>query len=211
MSKVIADMSMSLDGFVAREDDGIEDLMGWMFAGDVAVPTATPGVEFKVDGASAGVLQEALAGVGAIVGGRRYFDLAGGWGGRHPMGVPVFVVTHRAPEGWDDPDATIHFVTDGVERAIALAREAAGGRDVAVASPSIVRQSLEAGLLDAVSINLVPVVLGRGRTYFDGPADGPFRLSSPRITPGNGVTHLRYDVVRDAARAAASQGAQGHG
>jgi dihydrofolate reductase len=204
MSKVIADMSMSLDGFIAREDDGIDQLIGWMFAGgDVAVPTATPGLDFHVDAPSAELLEEAKSGIGALVGGRRYFDLAGGWGGRHPMGVPVYVVTHRAPDGWDAPDSTIHFVTEGVESAIAQAKKAAGGKDVGIASPSIVQQCLDAGLLDAINVNVVPIVLGSGRPFFSGIASAPVALTTPRVVAANGVTHLRYEVVKDATPAAA--------
>ena len=161
MSQVIADMSMSLDGKIAKPDHDISRLVRWYFDGDTEVGP------FRVSQASAELLEDAFESVGAIVGGRQYFDSAQGWGGQHPMGVPVYILTHEPPADWP-ADSTIRFVTDGVESAVAQAREAAGGKDVAIATPSTVRQCLDAGLLDALQVNLVPVVMGEGRPYFDG-------------------------------------------
>jgi dihydrofolate reductase len=158
MTKLIADMSMSLDGRIATLDDDISRLTRWFFDGDTEV---VPGAPFRTSSNSAELLREALDGVGAIIGGRRYFDLAGGWGGHHPMGVPVYILTHQPPADWP-ADSTIHFVTDGLECAITLARDAAAGKDVAIATPGIVRQCLNAGVLDELQINLVGVVLGAG-------------------------------------------------
>ena len=110
MSRVIADMSMSLDGFVADPNDGVEHLFGWYGNGAVVTPTANPGVTFRTSPASAHLLQGIVEQVGALVVGRRLFDYTGGWGGTHPMGVPVFVVTHHRPEDWDQPDAPFTFV-----------------------------------------------------------------------------------------------------
>ncbi len=155
MSQVIADMSMSLDGKIAKRDDDISRLVRWYFDGDTEVGP------FRVSQASAELLEDAFESVGAIVGGRQYFDSAQGWGGQHPMGVPVYILTHEPPADWP-ADSTIRFVTDGVESAIAQAREAAGGKDVAIATPSTVRQCLDAGLLDALQVNLVPGRDGRG-------------------------------------------------
>jgi hypothetical protein len=100
MGIVIAEMSMSLDGFAADPDDGVGDLHRWYSSGDVATQTATPGVAFRTSAPSADVLREALANTGALITGRRNFDIAGGWGGTHPLGVPVVVVTHTVPGGW---------------------------------------------------------------------------------------------------------------
>lgn len=98
-----------------------------------------------------------------------------------------------------DPPFT--FVSDGVTRAVELAKELAGERDVAIASPDIVRQCLDLGLLDAITIDLVPVLLGKGIRYFDRLREEPVRLSNPKITTAVGVTHLRYDVIRENVRA----------
>ena len=191
MGKLIADMSMSLDGKVATPDDDISRLARWFFDGDTEV---APGAPFRVSEASAELMREALSSVGAIIGGRRYFNLADGWGGRHPMGVPVYVLTHEPPADWP-ADSTIHFVTDGLESAVAQARAAVGDKDIGIATPGTVRQCLDAGILDELQINLVPVVLGEGLPYFEGIA-GAVELEGPEVIEGIGVTHLRYRVVR---------------
>ena len=194
MTKLIADMSMSLDGRIANPDDDISRLVRWFFDGDTEV---APGAPFKTSENSAKLLRDALGSIGAIIGGRRYFDLADGWGGRHPMGVPVYILTHEPPADWP-ADSTIHFVTDGLHSAVDQARAAAGGKDIGIATPGVVRQCLDAGLLDELQINLIPVVLGEGLPFFDG-VDGPVELEGPDVVEGIGVTHLRYRVVRDAA------------
>jgi dihydrofolate reductase len=196
MSEVIANMSMSLDGFIADPEDGIEQVFAWYGSGDVAVPTAVEWATFRVSKASAAVIRHAQATIGALIAGRRLFDLANGWGGTHPMGVPVVVVTHSEPTDWPHPDAPFTFVTDGIESAVAQAKAAAGDRNVAVASPTVVRQCLDAGLLDAIHVDLVPVVLGKGIPFFGELAKGPVRLSDPTIVQGEGVTHLTYRVQR---------------
>jgi dihydrofolate reductase len=203
VSKTIADMSMSLDGRIATPDDDISLLAGWFFAGDTEI---APGVPFRTSAASAELLREAIAGVGAIVGGRRYFDLAAGWGGHHPMGVPVFILTHEPPADWP-ADSTISFVTDGLASALEQARAVAGGKDVAIATPSIVRQCLEAGVLDELQVNIAPIVLGEGPLFFDG-IGHHVALDGPTIIEGTGVVHLRYRVRRAAAAGGADAAAE---
>jgi dihydrofolate reductase len=112
--------------------------------------------------------------------------------------VPVFVVTHDVPQGWPREDAPlpITFVTDGVEHAVAQAKATAGEGWVGVAGPNIAQQCLDAGLLDEVRINLVPVLLGKGIRYFDKLSNAPFALEDPRVIQGTGVTHLIYRVAR---------------
>jgi dihydrofolate reductase len=194
MTKLIADMSMSLDGRVATPDDDISRLARWFFEGDTEV---APGAPFRTSAASAELLREAFTSVGAIIGGRRYFDLADGWGGQHPMGVPVYILTHEPPADWP-ADSTIHFVTDGLESAIAQARAAAGEKDVAIATPGTVRQCVEAGVLDELQVNVVPVVLGAGPLFFEGIA-AQVELEGPDVIEGAGVTHLRYRLARGGA------------
>ena len=196
MANVIADMSMSLDGYIADPDGRIDRLVGWFFGGDTEVPTPDPAVSFRTSEASAGILRDALSNVGAIVGGRDYFDSARGWGGAHPMGVPAYVVTHRPPpEGWPADNDAIRFVHDGVESAIAQAQEAAGEKIVALATPSVTRQAYEAGLLDGLSVNLVPVLLGDGLPWFTG-IEADLEVTS--VVAGEGVTHLTYRVRKGA-------------
>jgi len=195
MGHVIADMSMSLDGYVADAQDATEQVFGWFFGGDVALPSRNPHITFQVSEGSAKVLGGALESVGALICGRRTFDLAGGWGGTHPMGVPVVVMTHDPPEGYEG--APFHFVSDGIQSAVAKAQELAGDKLVGVASPDVTRQCLDAGLLDGIHVNLIPVLLGGGVPWFANVADAPIQLEGPTaVTEGAGVTHLSYRVKR---------------
>ena len=196
MGDVIADMCMSLDGYIADPDDGIDQLFGWYFDGEVATPTASPQFTFRTSEASATHLRRAFAGIGALIAGRHLFDVAQGWGGYHPMGVPVFVVTHEAPTDWRHPEAPLTFVTDGLDSAIAQAKAVAGDKFVAVASAKLAQQCLDAGLLDAIQVNLVPVLLGTGIPFFANLAKHPVALEGPTVLEGVGVTHLTYRVPK---------------
>jgi dihydrofolate reductase len=194
MSKVIADMSMSIDGRIATPDDDISLVAGWFFAGDTEV---APGAPFRTSAASAELLREAMGRVGVIVGGRRYFDLANGWGGAHPMGVPVIILTHEPPADWP-ADSTIGFETDGLHAALDRARALADGKDIAIATPDVIRQCLEADVLDELQVNVTPIVLGEGPLFFQGIARHVV-LDDPEVVEGIRVTHLRYSVRRGAA------------
>jgi dihydrofolate reductase len=192
VATVVADMSMSLDAFVAGPNDEVDEVFSWITAGDVTVESENPDLEYQVDETSAKELQG--SNVKALVIGRRTFDLAGGWGGTHPVGVPVWIPTHYPPDGWDDAPFT--FVTEGVEAAVKRASEHAGDGIVGVAGASVVRQCLNAGILDAVRVSLVPYLLGDGIPYFSGLESTPVKLGQPRVVDGNGVTHLHYEVER---------------
>ena len=196
MSRVIALMSMSLDGFVADADDGVSEVFDWYFSGNVEVPTASAGsgMTFRVSPPSADHLKGLVAEVGAMLTGRRTFEVAGGWGGQHPWDVPAYVVTHDVPEGWPRPGSTVHFVTDGLGSAVAQARAAADPRSVAVHGADTIQQCLAAGLLDEIQIDLVALLLGGGVRLFDHLAQAPVVLGNPRVVAGAGVTHLRYPV-----------------
>ena len=198
MATVIAEMSMSLDGFVADPADQVGPLFDWYGNGEVEVPTANPERwTFRTSQASARYLRETMARTGALVAGRRLFDI-GGWGEvGHPWGVvPVFVVTRSIPQGWPREDAPlpVTFVTDGVESAVEQAKATAGAGWVGVAGPNVVQQCLNAGLLDEVRVNLVPVLLGEGIRYFDNLSNAPVALEGPSVIEGTGVTHLIYRV-----------------
>lgn len=196
MSPVVANVSMSLDGFVEARDGSVEELFGWYSGGEHVTTMPGDGREFRTSAASAAHLQAAVASTGALICGRRLFDLAQGWRGRHPVGVAVFVVTHAAPHGWPHQDAPFTFVIEGVASAVAQARAVAGDKDVAVASADIARQCLDAGLLDAIKVDLVPVLLGAGKPFLAGISRAPVELEDPEITQGEGVTHLYYRVRR---------------
>jgi dihydrofolate reductase len=191
MSKVIANMSMSLDGFIADPADGIDHLFGWMGNGEVEVPTAVDWATFRMSPPSAEYMREAMESVGALIAGRHLFDITHGWGGTHPLGVPVIVVTHNPPA--DQPD-TFTFA-DGVEKAVELAKKAAGDKNVVVASSKIAQQCLDAGLLDAINVDLVPVILGQGVRWFENLGRSPVELGDPTVIQGRGVTHLAYSVA----------------
>ena len=138
--------------------------------------------------------------LGALVCGRTLFDVTHGWQGRHTLDVPVVVVTHRVPQDWVDahPDAPFSFATDGVEAAIARAKELAGDAVVAVSGGTIARQCLDLGLLDEVAIDLVPVVMGAGnRPFFGELSSEDVLLGNPTVcVQGDRVTHLVFPVLR---------------
>jgi dihydrofolate reductase len=192
MGKVITGATMSLDGFIADPSGGVGPLFDWYFNGDVEFTGADPDRVFRTSAASAEYTQAAWASIRASVIGRRLFDLTNGWYGRPAVGDAVFVVTHQAPTDWDFPDAPFTFVTDGVRSAVAQAKAFAGDMDVAVSAGNIGGQALEAGLIDEVSLDLVPVVLGAGVRFFGDYAGSPLLLENPRVVQGDRVTHLHY-------------------
>jgi dihydrofolate reductase len=194
MTSVIANMSMSLDGFVAGPNDEVDHVFAWYSAGPVEVTTENPDLTVNLSEESAEVFQPGR--LAALICGRRLFDLTGAWGGRHPMGAHVFVVTHSVPDGWPREDAPFTFVTDGVASAVRQAKELAGDGDVAIATPTITQQCLDLGLVDVIAVDLVPVVLGAGIPFFAGLAKTPVELDTPTVVEGKGVTHLRYAVRR---------------
>ena len=198
MTKVIAFMSMSLDGYVADANDGVDEVFDWYFSGDVEVstPSTASGMTFHVSAPSADHLRDVMAEVGAMLTGRRTFERADGWGGQHPWDVPAFVASHQVPEGWPRPGSTVQFVTDGIESAVARAKSAAGPKSVLVHGAQTIQQCLDAGLLDEIHIDLAAVLLGAGVRLFDHVANAPVVLGNPTVVAGVGVTHLRYPVDR---------------
>ena len=195
MGKVLTHMTMSLDGYIADPDDQVGELFEWYEAGEVSVASANEDIAFKVDDASAEALRELTETAGALVAGRHLFDITDGWGDNHPVGAPVVVVTHRAPadaaERW--PKTT--FV-DGVEAAIATAREIAGDKNVTIASANVIQQALDLGLVDEVCVSLVPVLFGEGVPYFSKLAHGHLLLEDPVVVQGRRAVHLIYPVRR---------------
>ena len=195
MSKLVALMSMSLDGFVADANDGVGEVFSWyMNSGDVEFNTggADP-MTFRVSPPSAEHLRGLWSELGAVLTGRRTFEVADGWGGNHAWG-PAFVLTHRIPNGWPRPHSTVHFVTDGLESAVRQAKGAAGGKNVAVHGADTIQQLLNAGLLDELCIDVAALLLGSGVRLFDHLAGTPCVLGNPTVVQGVGVTHLRYPV-----------------
>ena len=194
MAKVTAQLAMSLDGFIADENDGCDDLFGFYDGGDVPVKLSEGFPELHVSRTTADLLWSATEQTGATVVGRRLYDITNGWDG-HPGGeVPMVVLTHNPPDDWPRDGVPIEFVA-GAEAAVARAQELAGGRDVSIAGGKATREVLDAGLLDEVVVSLVPVILGHGIPWFAG-AKGPVRLSDPEVFLDRGVTHLRYAVQK---------------
>jgi dihydrofolate reductase len=198
MPKVAAGITTSLDGYVAGPNDGPgrglgdngEQLHYWVFGGPWsydAQPTA------EATGADKQFLDEGINRVGAIVGGRGTYEAAEAWGGQNPFGVPFFIVTHRpqdAPEG-----AGFTFV-EGVDEAIARAREAAGDKDTFVmGGADVIRQALRGGHVEELSISIAPVVLGAGKRLFDD-FDQTVRLEHLNLLQSPFATHITYRVVR---------------
>ena len=196
MGKVIAEFTMSLDGFIAGPNDDIRRLFGWYSSGDTEFSVAGSTMVFKVSRASAAYLQEAWGKLGAIVTGRRDFDVSDAYGGVSPLGVPMFIVTHRIPQEWVKDGSPFTFVTEGVEHAVALAQKAAGGKVVGIGGTTIVQQCLRAGLLDGIHIHLAPILLGAGIRLFDQLGPEPIDLERTQVIEGTGVTHLDFRVVK---------------
>ena len=195
MATLIADMTMSLDGFIAFKNDDVGPLFDWFRVGPVETPSASEEWTYKTDEKSAEALREVTNEIGALICGRRLFDLTRGWGGKHPVGCPVIVVSHSVPDGWPREGVPFHFV-GSVGEGVALAQEIAGDRIVAVATPSITQQCLNLGLLDVLRVNLAPVLLGDGIPWFANLAKAPVMLEDPEVQEGLRVTHLIYKVRR---------------
>ncbi len=204
MGKVRTGHSTSLDGFIAGPNDGPaapigeggERLLAWYSGGDTEY--RLPGTEmvFNVSFQSAELLRQIDRTTGALVTGRRTFDLTNGWGGGHPLDVPVFVVSHAVPQEWVYEGSPFTFVTDGLESAVEQAQAVAGEKDVGVIGASIVQQCIRAGLLDEIHVDLVPVLLGGGVRLFEHLGSTPIELESTRVIEAPGVTHLTFRVVR---------------
>jgi dihydrofolate reductase len=199
MGKVISSASMSIDGYIAKDDNTIGHLFDWFDNGELEYRTINPDITLHLNQASFDYWQEWVTSIGALVCGRTLFDFTDGWDGRHTMDVPVVVVTHEPPADWiaAHPDAPFDFVTGGLEAAVVRAQEIAGDRTVAVAAGTIARQCLDLGLLDAVAVDLVPVVMGGGRPYFGDLAPGDVPIGNPTTcVPSELVIHLVYPVER---------------
>ena len=191
--------AVSVDGYIADDNDGIGPLFDWLGNGDVTWSFEGSTDESSTTQASADFMRAMYAGEAAVVIGRRTFDLTNGWDGVPAAGEHVFVVTHEPPQDWEHAGTAPFTFVNGVEEAIRAAQEFAGDRIVDVAAGQIGGQALRLGLIDQVVLNVVPVVFGSGRPFFGtGPHAGPVLLDNPsQIVHGDRVTHLVYDVAKD--------------
>jgi len=203
MPKVIIDMTMSLDGYVAGPGDGPEFPLGTHGGGAIFDWYASGTQEYHTPlfkpepGPNLDEVKRMFEESGAYVFGRRTYDITRGWGGSHPVnGAPVFVLTHRAPPPSSVPvgPSNLTFITDGIASAIRHAKAAAGAKHVKLGGASPGKQALQAGLVDEILVHLAPYLLGGGVRLFDELADG-VRLEKLSVTDGPHATHLRYRVL----------------
>ena len=198
MTTVIAGITISLDGYITGPNDGPgcglgeggERLHYWVFGGPWSYAEEPRGEPM---GADKELLEGAMASVGAVIVGRKMYEAAAAWGGHNPWGLPCFIVTHRPEE--EPAEAGFTFV-NGLNEAIAQAREAAGGKNVSVGGGAdVIRQALRAGYVEELSISIAPVVLGGGKRLFDG-FDQTVVLEHVRVLQSPFATHISYRVVR---------------
>ena len=199
MSATVLYMSMSLDGFIAgpneRPDNGLGD--GGHRLHEWALPNAEADHKAMADltGANRQIVDEFMS-TGAVVAGRGTFEPAGGWGGDHHGGAPIFIYSRREP-GIDISRWPLVTYTSDLGSAMTRAKEAAGDRNVLVHGAAVARLALEAGLLDELELHVVPVLFGQGRRLFEGLAAEQIELARTRVLEGeNGVTHMHYRVRR---------------
>ena len=215
MASLTSEISMSLDGFVAGPNQTVEEPLGaggemlheWIFGlRSWRESHGRPGGETNADDE---VVKESLEATGAVLMGRRMFSGGSGpweddpvadgwWGDEPPFGVPVFILTHHPRETvTHQGENSFTFVTDGIESALAQAREAAGERNVSIAGGAdVIQQYLRAGLLDEMQIHLVPILLGGGVRLFENLAADDAKLEIERAIPSPAVTHLKYRIVK---------------
>jgi dihydrofolate reductase len=196
MGKVGAQITMSLDGYVAGPNDGPgrglgergERLHYWVFGGPWSYEQTPTG---EATGVDKELLDESER-IGAVIGGRWTYEAAEAWGGTNPWPVPFFILTHR-PE--DEPDGAGFRFVNGLDQALALAREAAEPKDVGImGGADVIRQALAAGHLDELVVSVAPVVLGSGKRLFEG-FDKDVELEQVGVVQSPWVTHLRYRVL----------------
>ena len=199
MSATVLYMSMSLDGFIAGPNEGPGNGLGdgghrlheWLLTG----PDADHKAVGKPAGVNGQIFDEFMA-TGAVVAGRGTFEPAGGWGGDHHDGVPIWILSRRAP-GIDVSQWPLVTYVNDVRTAMSEAKRAAGDKNVLVHGVATAQLALAAGLLDELEIHLVPVLLGQGRRLFDERGPEHIGLERTRILEGEaGVTHLHYRVQR---------------
>ena len=200
MSSTVLYMSMSLDGFIAGPNEGPDNGLGdggsrlheWVLPGGGDDHKAAVR---RLRGVNRRIYDEFMA-TGAVVAGRGTFEPAGGWGGDHHGGVPIYILSRHPAPAWAAQWPGVHYVSD-LEAAVHEAKHAGGEKNVLVHGAGIAQRALTAGLLDELEIHLVPVLLGAGRRLFEHLGSAQRELERLRVLEGEGgVTHLRYRVRR---------------
>jgi dihydrofolate reductase len=197
MGKVYTGASTSIDGYVSGPDNsGFDKLFRWYEAGDVAFTVPTGAMTVHLTPASAAHFSGLIQATGALVVGRKLYDYTNGWGGQHPMGVHTVVLTHRPLEN----NEHFTFINGSIEEAVAVAQKHAGDKGVGLNSGEIARQAIDAGLVDEIFLDLVPVILGGGTPFF-APGKGYLLEGPVSVIESTSVTHLRYKVKYEAPEA----------
>ena len=201
MSATVLYMSMSLDGFIAGPNEGPGNGLGdgglrlheWVMTGDGDVDLES----LRRSGGVNGKLVDEFMSTGAIVAGPGTFEPAGGWGGDHHDGAPIFIYSRREP-GIDISQWPLVTYVDDVTTAMSRAKEAAGDRNVLVHGAAVAQLALAAGVLDELELHVVPVLFGQGRRLFDNLDPEQIELERTRILEGEGgVTHMHYRVQNE--------------
>lgn len=202
VQKVLAGLTMSLDGFITGPDDRLgaglgtdgERLHYWVFGGPWTYADHGDGIPAPADQK---YMDEVFGTGGAWLVGRTMHDLVDGWGDDPGFGVPLFVVTHRPRATQVKGDTTFEFVTDGSETALAKAREAAGGKNVIVmGGANLFGQYLAAGVIDELTVTIAPVLMSAGKRFFDGTAPTDLAFERLAVIESPYATHIRYRVSR---------------
>jgi dihydrofolate reductase len=200
MGKVVMTAAVSLDGFVADEQDRPGPIFDWYANGEVAVHLGDEERVFHVSPPTAEFLAEVRDRTAATIIGRRLFDIVDGWGGRPAAGKHVFVVTHEPPTDWAFAGTAPFTFVDSVAAAVDQAKAFAGDKDVSITAGDVGGQAIRLGLVDEVVMNLAPALLGTGVPFFgEGSLTAAIELDDPRIIAGDRVTHLVFEVRHDRA------------
>ncbi|MFA1819297.1 dihydrofolate reductase family protein [Virgibacillus oceani] len=201
MGKVILDISMSLDGFITGPNDNRKQPLGeggmaiqnWLFSGD---QPSRYNDFFRLSSTNRELFDSTIPNTGAMIVGRRTFDIVNGWEGNHPIkDVPVFVVTHEPPESYIEGNTKFVFVTGGIENAVKQAKEAANGKNVSIGTASIAQQCIKVGVLEEMHLHVAPTLIGKGIRLFDHIGTEQIKLESQQVTDGTDVTHLKYRLL----------------
>jgi dihydrofolate reductase len=177
-------------------DDDVGQLFKWYFSGDSPFPLPNSNMVFKMSAASLELFQESFKTTGALVTGRRDFDVSNAWGGKPPFDVPTFIVTHSPPQEWVKEGSPFTFVTEGAVSAVEQARQAAGEKNVLVSGSKVVQQCIKAGLIDELHIDLASMLLGDGISLFGQLGIQPNDLELYQVVEGKDVIHLRFRIVK---------------
>jgi len=197
MATVIWDVSMSLDGFIADPKDNPGRVFDWYFKGDTRSVYSSSTLDFKLSHEDAKYFDDGAKLLGAIVAGRRTYDVSQAWNGSFFVTVPFFVLTHKQPVRVPSGTTKFKFVTDGIESAIKQAKAAAGNKIVGIMGANTAKQCIESGLMDEIHVHISPFLLGDGVRLFFHEGANLVELERTKVIQSSlGVTHIHYKVIK---------------